>query len=347
MHKNQHYFFFAILSIVAVLTTLVFLPYIATLVLALVFSVLFRPLHRFVARVVAKGNETSSFATCITLAIVFIAVLIPLSFLVLRISLEAQEVYVYLTHEGNRVQMIESLNGIANRISYKVFGESALISFDSFDIATYIRSGLEWSFTNLDSVFSSLASITFKAFILFIALFYMLKDGAKVRQILTKLSPLNDAYDNKIFDKLERAINSVIRGSLVVASIQGLLTGIGFFLFGIPNPVLWGSLAAIAALIPGVGTSLVIVPGLIYLFATGSTLLGVGLLVWGAVAVGLVDNFLGPRIVQQGVDVHEFLILLSVVGGLSFFGPIGLILGPLSLSLLLALLDIYKQVTTE
>ncbi len=347
MHRNQHYFFFSLLSVVAVLTTLVFLPYISTLVLALVFSVLFRPLHRFVSKIFSRGNEGSSFSTCVTLAIVFAAVLIPLSFLVLQISLEAQDVYVYLTHEGNRVQMIDTLNGIANRISYKIFGESALISFDSFDIATYIRSALEWSFTNIDFVFSSFATIMFNAFILLIALFYMLKDGSRVRAMLTKLSPLNDEYDNLIFTKLERAINSVIRGSLVVAGIQGVLTGFGFFLFGIPNPALWGSVAAIASLIPGVGTALVVVPGIIYLFATGATAFAVGFLVWGVVAVGLIDNFLGPRIVQQGVDVHEFLILLSVVGGLSFFGPIGLILGPLSLSLLLALLDIYKQVTAE
>lgn len=347
MHRNQNYFFFSLLSVVAVLTTLVFLPYISTLVLALVFSVLFRPLHRFVSKIFSRGNEGSSFSTCVTLAIVFIAVLIPLSFLVLQISLEAQDLYVYLTHEGNRVQIIDTMNSIANRVSYKIFGESALISFDSFDIATYIKSGLEWSFTNIDFVFSSFATIMFNAFILLIALFYMLKDGSRVRAMLTKLSPLNDEYDNLIFNKLERAINSVIRGSLVVAGIQGVLTGFGFFLFGIPNPALWGSVAAIASLIPGVGTALVVVPGIIYLFATGATAFAVGFLVWGVVAVGLIDNFLGPRIVQQGVDVHEFLILLSVVGGLSFFGPIGLILGPLSLSLLLALLDIYKQVTAE
>ncbi len=346
LQRNQHYFFITLLIGVALLTVLIFLPYLSALVLALVFSVIFRPLHRGVSKIFSKGNEQSTLSTFITLGVVFAAVLIPVSFLILQISLEAQEVYMYLTHEGNRVQIIDSLNTFANRVSYKIFGESALISFDDFDIAAYLRTALEWSFTNIDFVFSRFATIAFNAFILLIALFYMLKDGSRVRSILTRLSPLNDAYDDMIFAKLERAINSVIRGSLVVACAQGILTGLGFFLFGIPNPALWGSVAAIASLIPGVGTALVVVPGIIYLFATGSTAFALGFLVWGIVAVGLIDNFLGPKIIQHGVEIHEFLILLSVVGGLSFFGPIGLILGPLALSLLLALLDIYKQVTT-
>jgi predicted PurR-regulated permease PerM len=171
----------------------------------------------------------------------------------------------------------------------------------------------------------------------------MLRDGTSLRRQLIRFSPLVDTYDQKIFDKLELAIHSVVKGSLVVGIIQGVLTGIGFAIFDIPNPALWGSIAAIAALIPGIGTALVIVPGIIYSFFSGTMGATIGLAIWGVVAVGLIDNFLGPRLIERGVKVHQFLILLSVLGGITFFGPIGFIIGPLIVSLLYALLEIYKD----
>ena len=100
----------------------------------------------------------------------------------------------------------------------------------------------------------------------------------------------------------------------------------------------WGVVAALAALIPGIGTALVLLPAIGYLFFTGSTGMAIGLLVWGFVAVGLIDNFLGPILVNRGVKIHPFLILLSIFGGPSFFGPIGFVLGPLIVALLFALL---------
>src|SRR6185369_1295230 len=110
----------------------------------------------------------------------------------------------------------------------------------------------------------------------------------------------------------------------------------------VPHPALWGSFAVIAALIPGIGTSLIIVPGVLYLFFTSTNLYALGLFIWGVLAVGLIDNYLGPILVHRGVNIHPFLILLSVMGGLIFFGPIGFIAGPLVVALLFALLEIYK-----
>ena len=99
------------------------------------------------------------------------------------------------------------------------------------------------------------------------------------------MSPLGDEHDERILKRLEQTIYSVVAGSLIVGLIQGILTGIGFAIFGVPSPAIWGSIAAVAALIPGFGTSLVIVPGILYLFLTGSTAYAIGLLIWGMLAV--------------------------------------------------------------
>src|SRR5690606_23930017 len=102
-----------------------------------------------------------------------------------------------------------------------------------------------------------------------IALFYILRDGHRFRKSIVELSPLADKYDAQIIDRLERAVNSVVRGSFLIALVQGTLVGLGFFIFGVPNAFLWGTVAAFAAFLPGLGTGLVVVPGLIYLVVTG------------------------------------------------------------------------------
>jgi len=193
-------------------------------------------------------------------------------------------------------------------------------------------------------VFSSVGKVFLALFLSLLAFYCLIKDGQSLRDFYIRISPLPDEDDERILVKLHATVNSVIRGTLVIAVIQGFLTGIGFMIFGIPNPTLWGSIAAITALVPTVGTAIVLIPGIIYLSIASGTAPAVGLTIWGLVAVGLVDNFLGPQVMKRGVAIHPFVILLSVLGGLSFFGPIGFLIGPLIISLLFALLEIYIEI---
>jgi predicted PurR-regulated permease PerM len=341
-NKTQHYFFLLILVGVGILTFLIFYSYITALLLAIVFSVIFRPLHRFISRIFSGDKQSSSVSTFITLALVAILVITPLIFLARQIYVESENLYYSLIDEGQRSLIIDSLNAFSESLSNRLGGIFPSYNFDDFNITHYVQNFLEWSFANLDTIFSSITKFVIQIFIMLFALFYLLRDGRKLRQDLIQLSPLADYYDEKIFLKLKQAIRSVVVGSLVVGLIQGILTGVGFLIFGVPNPALWGSFAVISALIPGIGTSLVIVPGVLYLFFVSTHLHALGLLVWGILAVGFIDNFLGPMLVNRGVNVHPFLILLSVIGGLSFFGPVGFIAGPLIVALLVALLEIYK-----
>lgn len=337
-NKTQNYFFFALLAVVAILAVFIFLPYISSIIIALICSVLFRPIHNKLLKLFSPS--VSALATIIVVAIIII---IPLGFFGFRVSSEAQNLYQFITTEGNQTKIGVTLSNLVLSVGHKVLGYYPEVTPDSFNIAKYAQSVLSWSFTNLDSIVSNTAKFAFNIFILLIALYYMLRDGGNLKKSIIAMSPLLDTYDEEIFAKLERAIFSVVRGSLGVSVVQGLLTMLGFWIFGIPNPILWGSVASIASLIPGIGTSIILIPAIIYLYLNSTIIATVGLAVWAVLAVGLIDNFLGPYLVQQGVHIHEFLILLSVVGGLSFFGPIGFILGPLILSLLFALLEIYQH----
>ena len=177
-----------------------------------------------------------------------------------------------------------------------------------------------------------------------IAFYFFLKDGSKLKDYFVELSPLDDKDDEKIISRLKQAVSATVKGSLSIGLIQGTLTGIGFAIFGVPNAVLWGTVAAVAALIPGVGTALIILPAILFLFVPENTFGAFGLLAWGLLAVGLIDNFLSPRLVGRGMKLHPLLVFISVLGGLAFFGPLGFLLGPLSVSVFLALIDIYFSI---
>lgn len=341
-NKTQHYFFLVILIAVAVLTICIFYPYLSSLLVAIVFSVIFRPLHRRVSLIFSKGNQGNSFSALITLLILAILVITPLIFLGKQIYVESESLYYSLTDEGKRSQVIDSLNSLSQSLSNRLYGIFPAYNFDSFNITRYIQNFLEWSFANLDTIFSGISKFILQTFVMLFALFYLLRDGGRFKRSMIALSPLADNHDEQIFGKLRLAIRSVVVGSLTVSVIQGFLTGLGFFIFGVPHAALWGSFAVIAALIPGIGTALVIIPGVVYLFFASSNLFALGLFIWGVLAVGLIDNYLGPVLVNRGVNIHPFLILLSVMGGLIFFGPIGFIAGPLLVALLFALLEIYK-----
>jgi predicted PurR-regulated permease PerM len=324
-----------------------FLPFLTPIVLAAALSVVFGPLHRKVQSKLFKDRERSSAAAFVTLLIVALIVFVPVLLLVGKMYSEVQTMYSYFIDEGTRSQFISSLNSISNVVTLKLFSLYPDYAFDSFNITAMLKRGLEWAFTNLDTVFTSVALIAFNGFIMLLALFYFLRDGRELKRQIIALSPLGDADDEKIMRKMQRAIYAIFAGSILVGLIQGILVGIGFWIFGVPSPALWGFVAAITALIPGVGTALVLIPGIAYLFLIGTTGPAIGLLIWGALAVGLIDNVLGPMFMNRTIKVHSFMVLISVLGGLSFFGPIGFVLGPIILAFLFSLLEIYKSASSR
>jgi predicted PurR-regulated permease PerM len=328
------HFFFGLLIAVTVLTVLIYRPFLTPLVLAAALAVIFRPIHFGISRVFFRGKERSSISALLTLLIVVIIVLLPLLLVGGKIYGEIQNMYAYLIDETGHSQVVTALNSITTKLH--------LGGVDSLNINDLIKNVLQWLFANLDDVFRGTSKVVMGLFIMFLALFYFLRDGRELKRQIIALSPLGNADDERILTKMEQAVYSIFAGSIAVGIIQGIMTGIGFALFHVPNPALWGAVAAVAALIPGVGTSLVLVPGIAYLYLTGSTNAAIGLLIWSLLAVGLIDNLLGPILINRGIKIHPFLILLSVLGGLIFFGPIGFVLGPIILALLFALLDMYR-----
>lgn len=327
--RLQVIYFATILITVLILSFLIFKPFITVLVIAMTLAVILDPVFKRILKTL-NNNRILAAATTVVLAIVIL--LVPLFFLGRQVFYEAGSTYTQIS-SGDHSQMFGT-DFLQTKLN------AAFPNFN-IDLRQYLSEFSNWFFGNLGSFFSGTLDIVLKTFLLVMALFYFLKDGSKFKSTFINLSPLPDEYDEKIIITIKNAMKSIVRGSFLISIIQGTLCGIGFWIFGIPNPALWGMVAAISALVPGFGTSITLIPAILFLFFTSSLASALGLLIWGALLVGTIDNFLSPKLIERGVHIHPLFILFSVIGGIAFFGPGGFILGPLVLSLLFTLFDIY------
>jgi predicted PurR-regulated permease PerM len=335
-------FLAALILVSLVLSFFILRPFLVVLVLAAIFAVVLQPIHRRALRYI---NGLPSLSALVTILVAVICILVPLTFITQQIAHEAQQLYTSLLVGQGQLSLsaaFENMNNVLAEYAPNLRVSEAELarSIDEYGKAT-----LAWLLRNLGDAFGGVSRLFLSFFVFSIALYYLLRDGARLKKWVIEVSPLSEADDEVVSVHLESAINSVIRGSLTISLLQGVLTAIGLTLFGVPNSVLWGVVAALSSLIPGVGTSLVLVPAIAYLFLVGATVPAIGLIIWAVIAVGMIDNFLGPRLMGKGMQLHPLLVLLSVFGGLSFFGAAGLFLGPLCVSLLFALLSIARTTT--
>ncbi|MFA5937006.1 MAG: AI-2E family transporter [Candidatus Paceibacterota bacterium] len=325
----ERYFFFTLLFLTLIFSFLIFRPFWIVLVLGICFSIVLYPIYEWFNRR-KLPNWLSAFLTVLFFIIIIGVLLFGVGIVVFN---QSQNVYHIVVNNGSTFSFIDSLNNSIN----KILPEG--ISFNLYDkisnIISYITS-------NVTSVFTSTFSTLFSFLLTFLSIFYFLKDSKRWKKAIIILSPLSDVDDEKILNKLTDSVNGIMKGNLFIALIQGLLMGIGLTLFGVPNPALWGLIAIIASFVPTIGTSLISVPAVIFLFVTGNTIEAIGLLLWATLVVGLIDNFLSPVIVGNKINVPPLLILFAVLGGISLLGPVGILVGPLTISLLYTLISIYR-----
>lgn len=333
IRNGQPYILIILLLAAFILNFFIFLPFIHIIVVAMVVSVVGQPLY---SRILKSFHGKSGLAAFFTTLIVVILFLGPIIALSTQIFKESVGLYEYFSNEG-RQEIISASSNVFGRI----YGFVPYIQDISFDLDKYFEQALSFVIQKSGTIFSSLSLVIFNTLVFFVTLFYFLKDGSMLNSKMKSVGFVDDETYASVLKSFTTSINSVVGGSLIVAFIQGFLVSVGLFIFGVPNVFLWGLVAAFAALVPGLGTALVVVPAVIYLLIVGKVAFALGLLLWGMLLVGLIDNFLGPKLVSRKTNIHPAVIFFSVLGGVSFFGPSGFILGPLSASFLMVLSEIY------
>lgn len=324
------YFFFGLLLTTIVFTFFIFRPFWMVLVLGASFAIVLYPIYKLFNKL-HSPNWLSSLLTVLIFAILICGPLFGVGLIIFK---QSQNVYHLVTDGNNINPFIEKINTSINNL---------IPNETSFDLKSKVSNFVSILSNNITDIFSTTISTIFSLILLFLTIFYLLKDSETWRKTLLEFSPLSRENNEKILNRISLTINGVIKGSILTTFIQGIALGIGLAIFNVPNPALWAVVGAIASFIPIFGTALVTVPAVIFIFLSGNIAGAIGLTIWAILAVGLIDNFLSPLIFSNKIRMPAFLILFAVLGGLALLGPVGILIGPLMVSLLYTLILIYKD----
>ncbi len=338
--KTEHmtiekWFYLLVVGLVIYLFWLVVKPFALVLLTATVAAIVLTPLDRFLVKHLKHRKLSAAIIAVGSIILIFV----PLLSILLLMARQASELIQTSIGNPNWLNELQiAFAPIVNILPETL--QAQVLNADVQKIAAAIAS---WVFNNIGEIFSSTTKLLLNTFIFFIALYYLIVDRAKIYNEALILSPLRDSVDKQLLTRVVSTVRSVVFGVLILAVIQGIMAGIGMTIFGVPGSLLWGAVTIVAAMVPFVGTALILIPAIFYLFITGSAGAGAGLLIWSVIFVGLADNVLGPYLIKGTTHMHAFLVLISVLGGLHAFGSIGGLAGPVILAALLATIEIYKS----
>ncbi|NTU98887.1 AI-2E family transporter [Candidatus Falkowbacteria bacterium] len=323
--------FSALFAGLSVLIFLVYQPFLYIIVLAMVLSVLFHPTYEKLTSFFHGGKGFFA-ALLVVVALVFL--IIPLLFLGSQILHQAQG-FFSMTQVG-RGQYAQALQrNISDLVGHVVPGFS-------FNIQDLIKKVLAFVTDNLGILLSQTAYIFFQTFFLLFTFFFFLRDGKSMLKTFVSLSPFEKEQNKEIINSVYQTINSVIRGTIFVGLIRFILLALAFYLFGIPNALLWASIGGIIGAVPGLGTPFVIIPAILYFLINRNIVPAIGIGFFGVLLVFFIDNLLSAYFYGKGLDSPSIFVLFSILGGIIFFGPLGFIFGPIILSLFISAVDMYK-----
>tara|TARA_Y100000310_G_scaffold345152_1_gene462211 strand:+ start:2235 stop:3332 length:1098 start_codon:yes stop_codon:yes gene_type:complete len=317
--------------ILAVLVFLIIKPVILSILGGLILAYIFVPIHKWILKRIKEKNTAALITSFIALIIIFI----PLWFI---IPLMVQQVFnVFLAFQNFDIQsFILRFFPTAS----EAFITQTTVTFNSF--ASKATSGI---LNVLVNVFLNFPAFLFHIFIIGFVFFFTLRDREQLKQFILELSPLNSTQERILVKKFRNITDSIIYGQIVVGLVQGIIAGIGFLIFRIPNALVLTVLAIILSIIPIIGPGLIWIPVTIYLVATGHFVLAILFFIYNAIIVSSADNFLRPYIVSRYSELSMVTVLIGMIGGLFMFGILGLILGPLILEYFLTFIKAYKEKT--
>ena len=324
-NRFQDYFLNAALLISFVLVFLIFKKYVSIILLAFVLTVIFHPIF---LKIKAGIGNRDMIASLLTTLLIIIIVLVPL---VIFASLVFRELQSALSSENgilfhaSNIQLPDYLNKL--NVDFKSYVQNIINSFAG----------------DIGNIFQNIAQFFVYLVLCIIALIYFFKDGISIRKALFSTLPFTRKQRTKLSTDLAGGVRAVIGGYILVAIIQGVVSGVGYTVFGVPNPALWGFLAFICSLIPTFGSAIVNIPIIIFLFLNQHTGNAIGMTIWYITSISIIDNYIGPRFVSGRTNIHPLLIIISLLGGLDFFGAIGFITGPLILILFWSILEMFRE----
>jgi predicted PurR-regulated permease PerM len=335
------WFFFALIALALYLLYLIAQPFLSPIFAAVVLAAVFHPLHSRICISVRGSNLAATLSTALVILIVFL----PTVILGIVVTSELGDLYrslsdksaaqggisVYLTHLLEIPIRIVGRYVDLSRLELR----STLLQWVAAASAYLIGLG--------GRALSNVLSLIFETLVVFFTLFFLFRDGMSIQRSITTLLPLTHEQSERLVSRINETIIASVYGGIAVCFAQGLLTGVAFWLLGLPSPALWGIVAALASLIPVVGTGLVWGPATAMLLLNGHWIKGLVLTACGAAFIAQIDTLVRPYIVSDRAKMNNLLIFFALLGGVEAFGLMGIFIGPVIVAVTIVLLGMLRE----
>ncbi|CAN5728683.1 AI-2E family transporter [soil metagenome] len=308
---------------------------------AAVFAVIFRPSYLHAVRMFGGRRAAAALLTTLTVVLV---VLLPFTLLTIAVGQQAYSLYLRITM--GEISIAAPLAFVERSLP------TLTRALERFNIdLVRVRVSLEAAAVTVTQWIASQAlTIGQNALILLVMfalmlyfLFFFFRDGERIVQGLIRAIPMGDQREQRLFNRFAEVSRATVKGTLIVAGVQGALGGLMFAIVGIHAALFWGVAMGILSLLPAVGAGLIWAPAAIIFFATGSIWKGVFLVLAGTLVVGLIDNLLRPILIGRQAHMPDYLVLLATLGGLAVFGLAGFVAGPIIASLVLVMWEMFAD----
>jgi len=329
--------FLWLVVVVSVVFAWIVAPLHGAILWAVVIAILFAPLNRRLRR---SMNEKPNLAAFATLLIILVIVIIPLTVVITSLVTEATGVYDKIQsgelNFGQYAQRVfDSMPGWASKLGLSSLGAlKAKFSAGLSETSKVVAVQAVHIGQNTFNFFLNL-------FVMLYLLFFILRDGEEIYRRIKNAVPLRSEHQRALFDRFTIVIRATVKGSMVIAILQGSLGGLIFWILGIQVPLLWGALMTILSLLPAVGAAVIWVPVAIYLLATGEIWRGIVLTLFGTLVISLVDNLVRPILVGKDTKMPDYVVLISTLGGIAAFGVNGFVIGPVIASMFISVWDLF------
>ncbi len=333
--------FFGLFIFLLYQITILLAPLLTPLIWASIVALALYPIYqKLVLRLRGKRGLTAAIMTFVIL----ILIIGPAVTLLILLVTQAVDIYQWTSANIQTGKLADLWTQLTSSFLDKLHAHPVLAGLDIKSIVMKsigdISSGLAGQ---IGGILKHTAILIVNILIMLIALFFFFRDGEAYYNTVIDLLPFTKKHKDAIAQKFVDTFAAVINGVFLIALLQGVLTGIGFFLFHIPFAIFWGFLAAALALLPIGGAALVWIPGAIYSYLTGSLLSGVLLFVWGVLLITLPENFLRPLLIGRKTQIPAFVLFIALLGGLEAYGILGILFGPIIVTLVMVFIKIYRE----
>jgi predicted PurR-regulated permease PerM len=314
--------------------------FIMAILLAGIFSAMAQPLYKRFERWF-KGRK--ALASLVTLIIVFLIIFLPLAGLLGIVTGQAIKISQSVTPWIE--QWVKKPSALSELFGYLPFSDQ-LYAYRNL----ILQKGGQMVGSLSTILFNSVSSITvttlysiFLFFVFLYTMFFFLQDGHDILNRVLYYLPLPDSAEKRLLDRFTSVTRATVKGTLLIGLIQGSLAGFAFWVVGIDSAVFWGTVMTFLSVIPSVGAAAIWLPAVIILAVSGEYPQAIGLFIFCAFLVGTIDNMLRPWIVGRDVQLHALMIFFGTLGGISMFGLVGFIIGPIVAALFVTIWEIYAE----